>query len=292
MWYNHHTKHDEGGCLAAGGWLSPAEAGPVWFRLCGILIESGGGKTEGWKADMAGERLDKILSSQGLCSRREARNFLKKHRVELNGVRILSPEKKVEPQLDVLSVDGQALELEKYIYLMMNKPGGVVSASRDPRERTVVDLVPEEYFRRDLFPAGRLDKDTRGLLIITNDGGLAHQMLSPKKKVDKIYQAVLSAPVTPEDIEAFHRGIQLEDGTLCREAELRVVKDGENPLVEIRIHEGKFHQVKRMVQARGKEVLSLRRIQIGGLLLDPALEEGKCRKMSKDECKRIFIGKN
>ena len=201
---------------------------------------------------MAGERLDKILSSQGLCSRREARNFLKKHRVELNGVRILSPEKKVEPQLDVLSVDGQALELEKYIYLMMNKPGGVVSASRDPRERTVVDLVPE----------------------------------------DKIFQAVLSAPVTPEDIEAFHRGIQLEDGTLCREAELRVVKDGENPLVEIRIHEGKFHQVKRMVQARGKEVLSLRRIQIGGLLLDPALEEGKCRKMSKDECKRIFIGKN
>lgn len=184
------------------------------------------------------------------------------------------------------------MRFQRHVYLMMNKPAGVVSASRDSREKTVVDLVPPVLSRRDLFPAGRLDRDTTGLLILTDDGELAHRMLSPKKHVYKLYEASVDGPVGAEEIEKFAAGVALEDGTVCLPAGLTVVKQGTawETLVEIR--EGKFHQVKKMFLAVGRRVLRLKRVRIGGLELDKTLKEGECRELTKEELALIFQGEN
>ena len=238
------------------------------------------------------ERLDKILSSQGVGSRKEAGILIRRGLVHVNGILATRPETKTDPERDQITIEGKPLRFQRHVYLMMNKPAGVVSASRDSREKTVVDLVPPVLSRRDLFPAGRLDRDTTGLLILTDDGELAHRMLSPKKHVYKLYEASVDGPVGAEEIEKFAAGVALEDGTVCLPAGLTVVKQGTawETLVEIR--EGKFHQVKKMFLAVGRRVLRLKRVRIGGLELDKTLKEGECRELTKEELALIFQGQN
>lgn len=235
------------------------------------------------------ERIDKILASQGTLSRKDAHALLRSGKVTVDGKTVRAADAKADPEMQEICVDGKTLNYQKWVYLMLNKPAGVVSASRDPREKTVVDLVPEELRRKGLFPAGRLDKDTEGLLIITDDGDFAHRMLSPKKEVDKFYEAVLDGPVGEKEIRAFENGIVLEDGTECLPAGLSVLRDGEQPLVCVRIREGKFHQVKKMALAVGRKVLKLKRVRIGMLMLDGTLKPGECRALSEEERALVFL---
>lgn len=222
-------------------------------------------------------RLDKFFSSQSLASRKDVRTLVKAGRITVNGETARSPEQAVEPDRDSIQLDGNEISYQEHIYLMMNKPQGVVSATDDRQCRTVLDLVPPALYRKGLFPAGRLDKDTVGFVLLTDDGDFAHQILSPKRHVPKTYEAVISAPVTPDDIAAFEAGLTLSDGTVCMKASLSVLQAEEQPLVRVILHEGKYHQVKRMFEARGKKVLSLKRTMIGGLALDKALPPGGCR---------------
>ena len=233
------------------------------------------------------ERLDKVLASQNFGSRKEVGSLIRKGMVTINGQLVKQPDCKINPEADAISVCGKPLFFERFVYYMMNKPGGVLSAARDSRAETVLDLLPPELERRALFPAGRLDKDTEGLLIITNDGAFAHRMLAPKSGVEKVYHAVLDAPVGAADIEAFEEGLNLGDWT-CLPAKLRVLEEGEIPLVEATVCEGKFHQVKRMFAARGKTVLFLKRVKIGQLALDPNLQTGAVRKLSLQERQAVF----
>ncbi|WP_085831942.1 16S rRNA pseudouridine(516) synthase [Clostridium merdae] len=244
---------------------------------------------------MALERLDKILASQNIGSRKDVGYMIRKGRVTVNGVVVVKSEQKADVECDAIAVDGREIASSRMIYLMMNKPQGVLSASRDSRAKTVVDLVPQEWQRRGLFPAGRLDKDTVGLLILTNDGEYAHKMLSPKKKVEKIYEAVLDNPIDSEDILAFSVGVKMKDFDALP-AKLSVMPHelaDENTLplerqVRVIIHEGKYHQVKRMFMARGKTVQALRRVQIGSLKLDPNLAPGEVRQMGEKEILAVF----
>ncbi|MDD4402651.1 MAG: pseudouridine synthase [Desulfitobacteriaceae bacterium] len=229
------------------------------------------------------QRLDKILSSQGATTRSEAHKLIRSGKVSVNGEVCREPSLKIEPEHCEIVLNGRTLSFRQFIYIMMNKPSGVVSASRDSKTKTVIDLLPEDYKRPGLFPAGRLDKDTVGLIIITNDGDFAHRMLSPKKNIIKRYMAVLDGPVGEGEINAFKNGTSLKDGTLCRPAELKVIEFGDNPRVEIGISEGRYHQVKRMFESVGRRVLRLKRVSIGGLNLDPLLKEGCFREISDDE---------
>ncbi len=234
------------------------------------------------------ERLDKILSSQNLGSRREVGTAVRDGRVSVNGGTVRRPEYKADPEEDEISLDGVPVAVKRRLYLMMNKPAGVLSASRDPKAETVVGLLPQPWRRRGIFPAGRLDKDTEGLLILTDDGEFAHRMLSPKHHVMKWYEAALQSPVSEEDAAAFRAGIGLCDA-VCLPAELTVLREGDNPLVLVGISEGKYHQVKRMFLARGNRVLSLRRVRIGGLSLDPALSSGEARELLSREREAVFL---
>lgn len=234
------------------------------------------------------DRLDKVLASQNTGSRKECCEMIRRGEVSVNGMVVKRPEQKVEPENDEILIRGKPLRFRKFTYLMMNKPQGVLSATKDPKARTVLDLLPPELSARGLFPAGRLDRDTEGLLIITNDGDFAHRMLSPKKHVYKIYHAVLDAPVEEEDRLAFENGLELKDMT-CLPAGLVVLEDGEHPLVSVRVREGKFHQVKRMFLARGKKVLRLKRVKIGELELDGRLGPGEARELEPGEIAQIFV---
>ncbi len=233
------------------------------------------------------ERLDKFLSSQNVCTRKEAARLVKKGMVLVDGIPALSPEQKLEPEKACVMVEGKEIAYRKYLYLMMNKPAGVLSATEDKRHKTVLDLLPPELSRRGLFPAGRLDKDTTGLLLITDDGELAHKMLSPKSHVYKRYEAVTLRPVSRKDIEAFSNGIS-EGGQTFAPARLwqEERQDGPRALVEVR--EGKFHQVKRMFEAVGNQVLSLKRLKIGALALDETLGIGEVRVLTENEIIQIF----
>ena len=233
------------------------------------------------------ERLDKVLSSQNVGSRKEIGMMAKKGRITVNGVVVKKADQKVDPEQDVIAVDGVEITFQRFVYYMMHKPAGVLSAARDSRAETVVDLLPPEMVRRDLFPAGRLDKDTEGLLILTDDGDFAHRMLSPKKQIYKEYHARLDHPVGEVDIELFAKGLELPDMT-CLPAKLRILEDGAKPLVSIEICEGKFHQVKRMFAARGCTVTYLKRVRIGSLWLDETLEKGQTRALTEAERKQIF----
>lgn len=235
------------------------------------------------------ERLDKFIASQTGLSRTQAHEKIRAGAVCVNGKVERTKDRKVDPEKDDVTLSGQSVVYRKYIYIMMNKPGGVVSASRDPKERTVIDLVPSDMKRKDLFPAGRLDKDTTGLLIITDDGEFAHRMLAPGKGVYKKYHAVLRSPVGDDEVRRFAEGVEIDGGEVCRQAHLYPDSDGCGAAVEI--CEGKYHQVKRMFAAVGNEVLSLRRLSVGAVDLDEALKEGECRLLNDDEVAGLLKNK-
>lgn len=233
------------------------------------------------------ERLDKIIASQGKFSRSEVKKLVKGGRITVDGAVVKSSDVKVTPDTAQIKIDGELLNYKKHIYIMLNKPQGVISASNDKTQATVVDLVPKELFREGLFPAGRLDGDTTGFVLITDDGDFAHRILSPKNHIMKTYHATLRDELTDKDIVAFKEGLTLGDGTECLEAYVRVLEKGENNVAEVIICEGKYHQVKRMFASIGNKVLSLRRVKMGGLSLDENLSEGECREITPEELKII-----
>ncbi|SFB18024.1 MULTISPECIES: pseudouridine synthase [unclassified Bacillus (in: firmicutes)] len=228
-------------------------------------------------------RIDKMLANLGFGSRKEVKQLLKSGSVKINGSVIKDAKSHVDVNNDVVTLNGEEIEYREFIYLMMNKPPGVISATEDTRDETVIDLLQLEDQIFEPFPVGRLDKDTEGLLIITNDGQLAHRLLSPKKHVPKTYFAVIEGEVTEEDIEAFRQGVVLDDGYLTKPGELHILKSGESSDIELTISEGKFHQVKRMFQAVGKRVVYLKRMSMGPLELDETLELGEYRELTDEE---------
>lgn len=233
------------------------------------------------------ERLDKFLTSQNICTRKEAAKLVRAGAVLLNGTPAESPAQKLDPAADRVTVEGREVQYRRYIYIMMNKPAGVLSATEDKHTPTVLDLLPPELRRRGLFPAGRLDKDTTGLLLITDDGGLAHKMLAPKSHVYKLYRALLEKPIGPEDIAAFAKGLCWGEMAFAP-AKLYTRPHEEPNAAYVEIREGKFHQVKRMFQAVGNQVLALERLGIGGLRLDADLPLGGCRLLEEAQVADIF----
>ena len=233
------------------------------------------------------ERIDKILASQGNLSRREVKEIIKKGRVHINGVVVTDSAVKIDAEKDAVLLDGVQITLKKHIYIMLNKPQGVVSASESETDKTVVDLVPDSLYRKGLFPAGRLDKDTTGFVLITDDGDFAHRILSPKNHIFKTYLARLRHSLSENDISLISSGITLADGTTLKEAKLEIVEAGDTPLVKIMICEGKYHQVKRMFATAGNKVVSLHRSKMGGLALDTALKPGECREITQSELEKI-----
>lgn len=233
-------------------------------------------------------RLDKYISDCGAASRRETKLMVKSGRITVDGITAKAPDMKLDPAKSCVAIDGTVLEYASNHYYMLNKPAGVLSVTEDRKQKTVLDLLPEELRGLDLFPVGRLDKDTEGLLLITDDGDFAHRVISPKSEIFKLYKAETEAPVNEEDIEAFEMGVVLADGTKCLPAELRLLPDGAC-LVSVR--EGKYHQVKRMLASRGKPVVKLKRLRIGGLPLDENLKPGELRELTKDELCKVMKGK-
>ncbi|OOM79688.1 pseudouridine synthase [Clostridium sp. BL-8] len=230
------------------------------------------------------ERLDKVISNLGYGSRKDVKSFVKKGIVEVDGIVVKDNGMLVDPEKSIIKINGEELLYRKYIYLMMNKPDGVVSATHDNRDETVIDLLALDHQVFEPFPVGRLDKDTVGLLLLTNDGELNHRLISPKWHVDKIYYAKINKKVDEKDITAFKNGITLDDGYKCLEAKLEILTStDEGSEVRITIQEGKFHQVKRMFEAVDKKVVYLKREEFGGLLLDPDLEEGEYRELTDEE---------
>ena len=230
------------------------------------------------------ERLDKVLSNLGYGSRKEIKGIVKNKQVEVDGVLAKDSAMQVNPEKSVIKVSGDTINYRKYIYLMMNKPDGVVAATFDNHEETVIDLLDPDFQIFEPFPVGRLDKDTVGLQLLTNDGELNHRLISPKWHVDKVYYAEIDKPVDDKDVIAFERGVVLDDEYKCMPAKLKILEADENgSKVEITVQEGKFHQVKRMFQSVGKEVVYLRRMRFGNLDLDESLAEGEYRELTKEE---------
>ena len=235
-------------------------------------------------------RLDKYLVACAVGSRTEVKNFLKSGRVTVNGKKEKSAKLQINEDTDEICFDGQKLEYEEFVYYMMNKPQGVISATEDPKHKTVLDLLDDLARSKEVFPVGRLDIDTHGLLLLTNDGKLAHALLSPKRHVDKTYLAQVKGIMTDTDVETFAQGIPLKDFT-CQPAKLELVSmDAEKnqSLVRVTIAEGKFHQVKRMVAYCGKEVVDLQRLTMGILTLDENLKPGEWRRLSKEELEGLL----
>lgn len=240
---------------------------------------------KGWKDIMAAQRLDKLIASTGRWSRREAKALVKEGRVLVDGVPAKSVEEKIDPDVKEITVDGENLAYRSCTYVMLHKPAGLLSATEDSRQETVLDLLPADLRRQGLFPVGRLDRDTEGLLLLTNDGALAHRLLAPKSHVDKVYYARLDRPLGPADQAAFAAGITLADGLHCMSAGLELLGDGSEILVTL--HEGKFHQVKRMVASRGAAVCYLKRLSMGPLRLDEDLKKGEYRLLTREEVAKI-----
>lgn len=236
-------------------------------------------------------RLDRFLTGQNISSRKEAKELAKAGLITVNGAVTKDTSSSINPETDLITVRGIPVQYKEHLYIMLNKPRGVVCATEDKRHRTVLELLPESLQRRDLFPAGRLDIDTEGFVLITDDGEFAHKMLSPKQHVSKTYRAVLAHGITEEEITRFCSGVTLENGTPCLPAKLTVLEDGGKPLVEVILYEGKFHQVKRMFQAVGNRVEALSRVKIGDLPLDPDLPSGGAREILHKEC-LLILGSN
>ena len=229
------------------------------------------------------ERIDKIIASQGKYSRSDVKGLIAKRRVAIDGVVIKSSSEKADPAVNRISIDGVDITVKKQVYLMLHKPKGYVSATEDKEHQTVLELVPEEYSGRELFPAGRLDRDTTGLMIITDDGVMAHNILAPKKHVQKIYHVVLDIPVTAEMQKGFADGVELNDG-VCKAAGLEIT--GEYTAT-VTLKEGRYHQIKRMFGCYGAKVVELHRLAMGDLYLPADLEEGQCRELTAEELKQL-----
>ncbi|CAH2212140.1 pseudouridine synthase [Tepidibacter aestuarii] len=228
-------------------------------------------------------RIDKVLSNIGYGSRTEINISCKRGLVVVNGEVVKKNSTQVDPENDEILFNGEKINYREFIYLIMNKPAGCISATTDKWDQTVIDLLDREQIAFDPFPVGRLDKDTEGLLVITNDGKLSHRLLSPKKHVPKTYYAKIDGVVTNEDIEAFKEGVVLDDGYKTLPGELEILKSDDISEINLTIHEGKFHQVKRMFESVGKKVVYLKRIQMGKLKLDESLELGEFRELTKEE---------
>lgn len=232
---------------------------------------------------MKRERLDKILSNLGYGTRKEVKMMVKDGLVEVNGKVVKDSSIHVDPQKDEILVDGEKVFYREFIYLMLNKPKGVITATYDDVEKTVLDLIDDEYKVFSPSPVGRLDKDTEGLLILTNDGELNHFLLSPKRHVPKKYYAKVLGRVTEDDVKKFKKGVVLDDGYRTLPSDLEILVSGEVSEIELVIYEGKYHQVKRMFEAVGKKVIYLKRIEFGPLKLDEDLELGEYRELTDEE---------
>lgn len=228
---------------------------------------------------MSEMRLDKLLSETTAYTRSQLKQIIKSGRVSVNGTAVTAPETKLDPTCALIELDGESVSYAKFHYFMLNKPAGILSATDDKKQKTVIDLFPEEM-RRRLFPVGRLDKDTTGLLLVTDDGDFAHRVISPRSEIVKTYRAVTSEPVNDADVEAFRQGIILADGTKCLPAGLEPLPDGS---CLVRVYEGKYHQVKRMLASRSKPVIELKRLSIGALELDEKLLPGEFRQLTENE---------
>ena len=233
------------------------------------------------------QRIDKILSNLGYGSRSELKKLCKSGLVKVNGKVINNPGVQVDVENDEILFDGEKVVYKEFIYLMLNKPDGYISATFDKRDPIVLDLIDKEALIFEPFPVGRLDKDTEGLLVLTNDGQLAHRVLSPKKHVPKTYYAKVEGVVTEEDVKAFAEGVILDDGYETMPAELEILKSDDISEIELTIHEGKFHQVKRMFESVGKKVVYLKRLSMGKLKLDEGLALGEYRELTEEEVKMI-----
>ena len=231
-------------------------------------------------------RLDKYLADMGLGTRTEVKKLIRQGKVKIGDIVVKSPEQKVDTNSQKVFYDGREVGYTEYEYYMLNKPSGYVSATTDAKDRTVLDLITDKQ-RKDLFPVGRLDKDTEGLLLITNDGDLAHRLLAPKKHVDKLYYAKIEGFVTGEDVSVFAQGVNIGDDEVTRPAKLEILKPGEISEIHLTIHEGKFHQVKRMFEAVDKKVLYLKRISMGTLRLDENLKLGEYRPLTEEELEHL-----
>ncbi|MDY3997136.1 MAG: pseudouridine synthase [Dorea longicatena] len=233
-------------------------------------------------------RLDKYLAEMGVGTRQEVKKQIRQGKVTVNGTVVKAADTKIDETCDEVTIGGLNISYVSYEYYMLNKPGGVVSATEDRRDTTVIDLIKDKK-RKDLFPVGRLDKDTEGLLLITNDGDLAHRLLAPKKHVDKVYYAKIDGMVTEEDVKRFAEGIDIgaEEEEMTRPAKLDIMKSAEESEIRLTIHEGKFHQVKRMFLAVGKEVTYLKRERMGTLCLDENLKPGEYRLLTEEEIENV-----
>lgn len=229
------------------------------------------------------ERLDKVLSNMGYGSRTDVKKLIKKGIVKVNSIIIKDNEFRVSPYEDEIFFKGEEVNYREYIYIMMNKPQGLVSSTEDPLTETVINLLDDKYQIYKPFPVGRLDKDTEGLLLISNDGKLAHELLSPKKGVDKTYYAEVDGTVEKEHIDIFNKGILLEDGYETLPAKLEIIESNVISKINLTIQEGKYHQVKRMFEALSMRVLFLKRISMGPLSLDQSLNLGKYRELTEVE---------
>lgn len=224
-----------------------------------------------------------MLANLGYGSRKEVKQLLKSGSVKVDDMVVKDAKQHVDPEKQTVTLNGEVIEYREFIYLMMNKPQGVLSATEDNNTETVIDLLELEDQVYEPFPVGRLDKDTEGLLLITNDGQLAHRLLAPKKHVPKTYFAVIEGEVKEADIKAFAHGVTLDDGYETKPGELKILKSGIRSDIELTITEGKFHQVKRMFEAVGKRVVYLQRISMGPLALDETLELGEYRELTDEE---------
>jgi len=224
-------------------------------------------------------RLDKFLADMGFGTRTEVKKMVRKGLCCVSDETEKDAGRKIDPQTDTVTVEGQVIEYKPFVYLMMNKPPGVICATEDSRNETVLDLLPVHFAHYDIHPVGRLDKDTVGLLLLSNDGVLTHRLLSPKHKVPKVYFARLAKPLDQDAQEKLEQGVTLDDGYVCMSAVCEMAEDG----ILLTIVEGKYHQVKRMLVAVGNEVTFLKRVRFAGLALDQALQPGQCRELSEDE---------
>lgn len=234
-------------------------------------------------------RIDKLLANMGYGSRKDVKILLKQGAVRIDDQPVKDAKRQINLEAERVTVHGEVVEYKPFVYLMMNKPAGVISATEDKVESTVVDLIDPAYAHYDLFPVGRLDKDTTGLLLLTNDGAFNHALMSPRKHVDKVYVAEVDGEMTTDDVRHFAEGVELEDGYTTKPARLELIsKSGRRSTVRLTLSEGKYHQVKRMIAAVGKHVERLERVQIGALELDPTLEPGAYRELSEEEVDLFF----
>lgn len=231
-------------------------------------------------------RLDKYLADMGIGTRTEIKKLIRQGNVKIGDTVVKAPEQKIDIAKQTVFCNGREVVYEEYEYYMLHKPAGYVSATTDDKDKTVLDLIADKK-RKDLFPVGRLDKDTEGLLLITNDGDLAHRLLAPKKHVDKLYYAKVDGLVTEEDVKAFAEGVRIGANEVTRPAVLEILKSDQVSEIHLTICEGKFHQVKRMFEAVGKKVIYLKRISMGSLRLDENLKLGEYRPLTEEELKHL-----